>query len=66
MNEIGVVNAIWLDLEITPETKELWLNILTALGRLAPVLLADWSWDCCVDLTSVQEINGYAEDKANA
>ena len=31
--QYGLVNAIWLDLWITPETKEMWHSILTALGK---------------------------------
>ncbi len=62
----GLVNALWLDLCITQENKELWQNILTVLGKLAPLLLADWSWSCCVDLTSADEINRYVEGSANA
>ncbi len=66
VDDAGLVNALWLDLCITPETKELWRNILTALGKLAPLLLADWSWSCCVDLTSADEISRYVEDSADA
>ncbi len=66
VNDAGLINALWLDLCITRETKELWQNILTALGKLAPLLLADWGWSCCVDLTSADEINRYVEGSANA
>ena len=60
-----MVNALWLDLWITPETKELWQRTLTVLGQLSPVLLADWGWERCVDLTSPQEIQQYVTDKVN-
>ncbi len=66
VDDAGVITALWLDLCITPETKELWGSILTALGKLAPLLLADWGWSCCVDLTSADEINRYVEDSADA
>lgn len=59
----GLVNALWLDLQITPEAKELWRRILTTLGQLTPVLLADWEWEQCVDLTSAKEIEQYLTEK---
>lgn len=61
----GLVDAIWLDLWITPETKERWRDILTALGQLAPVLLADWCLPCCVNLTSAEEIYRYIKRNAD-
>ena len=65
VNGEGLVNAIWLDLWIRPETKEQWKNILIVLGHFAPVLLVDWGWRRYVDLTSVEDITRYVEDKAN-
>lgn len=65
VEKVGLVNALWLDLWISPEIKELWQRTLTALGQLAPVLLADWGWERCVDLTSPQEIQQYVTDKVN-
>ncbi len=66
VDDAGRINALWLDLCITQETKERWQNVLTALGKLAPLLLADWGWSCCVDLTSAGEISRYVEDSADA
>ncbi len=45
--------------------KEMGQRTLTTLGQLAPVLLADWGWEQCVELTSPQEIEQYATDKVN-
>lgn len=63
VDEAGLVNALWLDLRITPETKNLWRKILNALGELAPLLLADWGWRRCVDLTKSSEVEKYIEEK---
>lgn len=63
VNDAGVVNAIWLDIWVVPETKDLWQNILTALGKMVPVLLADWGWSRCVDLTNLSEVEKYIEEK---
>ncbi len=65
VDDAGLINALWLDLCITRENKELWQNILTALGNLSPLLLAVWGWSRCVDLTSADEISRYVEDSAN-
>ena len=65
VNEDGIINALWLDLWIAPETKEMWQCTLLALGQLAPVLLADWIWERCVDLTSPQDIEQYVAQKIN-
>ena len=45
--------------------KEMWQCTLLALGQLAPVLLADWLWERCVDLTSPQDIEQYVAQKIN-
>ena len=63
VDEAGLVNALWLDLWITPETENLWRNVLTALGKMFPVLLADWGWRRCVDLTKSSAIEKYIEEK---
>ncbi|MDE5892369.1 MAG: hypothetical protein K2H45_05565 [Acetatifactor sp.] len=34
-------------------------------SRTVPILLADWSWSCCVDLTDAQAIGQYIEHKLN-
>ena len=41
-------------------------QLLTALGHLAPLLLADWSWDRCVDLRQPAEIEQYVAEKVLA
>lgn len=59
----GLVTTIWLDLWITPETKEKWYKILTSLGKLSPFILVDWSCNLLVDLTLDEKINEYLNDK---
>ena len=66
VDETGRVNALWLELWITPEAKDLWRRILITLGQVAPVLLADWGWSQCVDLTSPREIEQYVADKVSS
>ncbi len=63
VNDTGQVTALWLDLCIVPENQDLWRSILTALGKLAPLLLADWNWSRCVDLTKPKEIEEYIEEQ---
>lgn len=64
VNESGVVNAIWLDIEIAPITMDMWRKVLISLGKIAPVLLADWSCSLCVDLTNSSDIEEYVKEKS--
>ena len=64
VNESGIVNAIWLDMEIASITVDMWRKVLLSLGKIAPVLLADWSWSLCVDLTNSSNIEEYIEEKS--
>ncbi len=64
INESGIVNAIWLDIEIAPITIDMWRKVLIALGKIAPVLLADWGWSLCVDLTNPSNIEEYLKEKS--
>ena len=64
VNESGVVNAIWLDIEIAPTTMDMWRKVLVSLGKIAPVLLADWNLSICVDLTNLSEIEEYMKGKS--
>lgn len=64
INESGIVNAIWLDIEIAPITIDMWRKVLIALGKIAPVLLADWGWSLCVDLTNPSNIEEYIKEKS--
>lgn len=64
VNELGVVNAIWLDIEIAPITMDLWRKVLISLGKIAPVLLADWNCILCVDLTNPSDIEEYIKEKS--
>ena len=62
VNEFGIVNALWLDMEIAPITVDMWRRVLISLGKIAPVLLADWSWSLCVDLTNPSNIEEYIKE----
>lgn len=64
INESGIVNAIWLDIEIAPITMDMWRKVLIALGKIAPVLLADWNYSLCVDLTNSSDIEEYIKEKS--
>ncbi len=64
VNESGVVNAVWMDMEIAPVTIDGWRKVLISLGRIAPVLLVDWGWDLCVDLTNPSNIEEYINEKS--
>lgn len=57
--ENGYVENIWLELCMDSGQKELTCRMLTVLGTLAPLLLADWGRGECVDLTSAGEIERY-------
>lgn len=63
VNESCVVNAIWLDMDIVPELVDIWRNILMALGKMAPVMLADWGLGLCADLTDTTDIDAYIKEK---
>lgn len=65
VNEARVINALWLDLWIDPNSKDLWKSILIALGKMVPVLLADWSWSRCVDLTNLSDVEQYIKEKSS-
>ena len=64
INESGVVNAIWLDIEVAPITMDMWRKSLISLGETAPVLLADWNCSLCVDLTNSSDIEEYIKEKS--
>lgn len=65
VDEAGVINALWLDMWIDPNSKDLWKSILIALGKMVPVLLADWSWSRCVDLTNLSDVEQYIKEKSS-
>ena len=44
--------AFWVE----PQEANAARQLLTALGHLAPLLLADWGWSRCVDLSQPTEI----------
>ena len=54
----GFVDALWLKLK-SEDSREETKKILTALGKLANVILADRQFDCCVDLRSETDIDDY-------
>lgn len=60
----GYVQAIWLELCIDSGQIELACRVLTALGTVASLVLADWDWGTCVNLASSWEIGRYIETKA--
>ncbi|MDE7222497.1 MAG: hypothetical protein K2O34_01795 [Acetatifactor sp.] len=63
-DEDGHVENIWLELCIDSGQTELTCRVLTALGTVAPLVLADWNRCVCVNLASVREIERYIEVKA--
>lgn len=63
VDKSGVVNAIWLDIWLTTENQDIWRKILTALGKMSSVLMADWGWKQCVNLASTEEIDNYIKVK---
>lgn len=65
VDEAGVINALWLDIWIAPKSKDLWKSILIALGKMASVLLADWGWQRCVDLTNLSDVEQYIKEKSS-
>ena len=56
VDEAGLVEAIWLAFWVEPQEANAARQLLTALGHLAPLLLADWGWSRCVDLSQPAEI----------
>ena len=64
INESGVVNAIWLDIGIASVAMDMWRKVLISLGKIAPVLLADWNCSLCVDLTNSSDIEEYIKEKS--
>lgn len=58
-DEGGVVKALWLVIWVKAENVDIVRRIYTALGSVAPLLLADWNWSACVDLTNQNEIEQY-------
>ncbi len=64
INETGVVNAIWLDIGIASVTMDMWRKVLISLGKIAPVLLADWNCSLYVDLTNPSNIEKYIKEKS--
>lgn len=64
VNESGIVNAIWVDMEIAPISVDMWRSALLSLGKLVPVLLADWSWSLCADLTNPLNVEEYLKEKS--
>lgn len=57
----GLVEALWLTLK-EGEVKEETKKILSALGKLAPLILADRKVGCCVDLSSGNDIDEYIKE----
>lgn len=64
VNESGVVDAIRLDIEVAPITMDMWRKVLISLGKIAPVLLADWNCSLCADLTNSSDIEEYIKEKS--
>lgn len=57
----GFIEALWLTLKVS-DNKEETKKILAALGKLAPVILADRKAGCCVDLSSENDIEEYIKE----
>ena len=63
VDEAGLVEAIWLAFWVEPQEANAARQLLTALGHLAPLLLADWGWSRCVDLSQPAENEQYVAEK---
>ena len=57
----GFVKALWLVICLNYENFDTVRRIYTALGSLAPLLLADWNRTACVDLTDPAAIEKYLQ-----
>lgn len=57
----GFIEALWLTLKVS-DRKEETKKILAALGKLAPVILADRKTGCCVDLSCEDDIDEYIKE----
>ena len=66
VDEAGLVEAIWLAFWVEPQEANAARQLLTALGHLDPLLLADWGWSRCVDLSQPTEIEQYVAEKVLA
>lgn len=62
----GHVENIWLELCIDSGQTELARRVLTALGTVASLVLADWDRCVCVNLASAREIKRYVAAKAQS
>ena len=62
-NEEGFVTALWLVIWVKAENADTVRRIYTALGSLAPLLLADWNLNACVDLTDTVAIEKYLQEQ---
>ena len=62
-DEEGSVKSLWTSIWVNAESIDTARRVYTALGRLAPLLLADWSASVCVDLTDTSAIEQYLREQ---
>lgn len=70
-DENGIIEDIWFDMELADQAgKDLAQRGLSALARLAKLMLVDWSASRLIDLADPDQIKNYFEDilqsRANA
>lgn len=58
----GFVKALWTVIWVKDESIDTARRVYTALGSLAPLLLADWNASACVDLTDNAAIEQYLKE----
>lgn len=59
----GFVNALWTVIWVNGESVDTARRVYTALGELAPLLLADWNASACIDLTDTAAIDRYLQEQ---
>lgn len=64
-NDAGLADALWLVFRIGTDNRETAIKTLLALGRLAPLMLADWQLGRCVDLNDANDVDEYISERIN-
>ena len=62
-DEEGFVKTFWTEIWVNGESIDTARQIYTALGGLAPLLLANWNAGVCIDLTDTAAIERYLREQ---